>query len=310
LSFDIIGDIHGQADKLISLLRLLGYAPVDGAWRHPSRQAIFVGDYIDRGPRQIETIFLVRAMVRAGSALAILGNHELNAIAWYLPDPQFPGEHLRLRSGESGLKHRRQHSAFLTEVEHLPALHDECIQWFLSLPLWIDLPQLRVVHACWHPRHLAQIEPLLDAGRRLDARLIEAASRKGSWQHEALETLTKGLEIDLPANESFYDKDGHLRQTVRVRWWDAAAQTFRAAALGPDEALGAMPDAPVPETVRLGYIDTKPVFFGHYWLTGAPQPQGPTVACVDYSAGLTGPLVAYRWDGELALVASHFVGSF
>jgi hypothetical protein len=44
--FDIIGDIHGQADKLEALLRKLGYREAAGAWRHPERHAIFVGDFI------------------------------------------------------------------------------------------------------------------------------------------------------------------------------------------------------------------------------------------------------------------------
>ena len=46
----------------------------------------------------------------------------------------------------------------------------------------------------------------------------------------------------------------------------------------------------------------KPVFFGHYWLTGEPVLQSPNALCLDYSAGKDGPLVAYRWeDGEEAL---------
>jgi hypothetical protein len=34
------------------------------------------------------------------------------------------------------------------------------------------------------------------------------------------EGLTKGLEIPLPAPYSFHDKDGHVRHSVRIRWWD------------------------------------------------------------------------------------------
>ena len=45
MAYDIIGDIHGQADKLEALLRTLGYRDTAGAWRHPERQAIFVGDF-------------------------------------------------------------------------------------------------------------------------------------------------------------------------------------------------------------------------------------------------------------------------
>ncbi len=43
---------------------------------------MFVGDYIDRGPAQVETIEIVRRMVDKGTARAIMGNHALNAIAW------------------------------------------------------------------------------------------------------------------------------------------------------------------------------------------------------------------------------------
>ena len=53
MAYDIIGDIHGQADKLDGLLKHMGYRERDGAYRHPSRKAIFVGDIIDGGPRQV-----------------------------------------------------------------------------------------------------------------------------------------------------------------------------------------------------------------------------------------------------------------
>ncbi|MEG0186401.1 MAG: metallophosphoesterase, partial [Stenotrophomonas sp.] len=80
MAHDIIGDIHGQAGKLKALLKHLGYRERMGAWRHPERSARFVGDLIDRGPGQLETLDIVRRMIDAGSAEAILGNHEFNAI--------------------------------------------------------------------------------------------------------------------------------------------------------------------------------------------------------------------------------------
>ena len=82
--YDVIGDVHGQADKLERLLRQLGYMETpqpqhprgQSLWSHPDRQAIFIGDLIDRGPAQIRTVDLVRAMVDAGAAQMVLGNHE------------------------------------------------------------------------------------------------------------------------------------------------------------------------------------------------------------------------------------------
>jgi len=44
---DIIGDVHGQARELMSLLKDLGYSDETGVWRHPERKVIFLGDFID-----------------------------------------------------------------------------------------------------------------------------------------------------------------------------------------------------------------------------------------------------------------------
>ena len=55
MNYDIIGDIHGHAAALKALLQKLGYRENGGAWRHSERQAIFVGDFVDSGPRQLES---------------------------------------------------------------------------------------------------------------------------------------------------------------------------------------------------------------------------------------------------------------
>lgn len=307
--YDIVGDVHGYAEKLEELLRRLGYAERDGAWRHPTRRAVFVGDLIDRGPEQLKTVNLVRRMVEAGSALAVMGNHEFNALAFWLPDPERPGESLRPRTGPKGEKNRRQHAAFLAAVEHDPGLYAEVMAWFFTLPLWLDLPALRVVHACWHPAYMAEIRAKLLPGHRLDAALIEAASRSHRAEFHAVETIAKGVEAPLPTGASFHDKEGHHRRNTRLRWWDGEADTFGRASVLPKGSV--LPDhardLPIPAHLRLGYRDPKPVFFGHYWMTGTPTVLSDRIACVDYSAGLGGPLVAYRFDGEPRLSDQRFV---
>ncbi|MEU1330718.1 polynucleotide kinase-phosphatase [Streptomyces sp. NPDC005865] len=78
--FDVIGDIHGCAAELETLLGKLGY--VDGA--HPEgRTAVFVGDLVDRGPDTPGVLRRVMAMVAAGTALCVPGNHE-NKLGRYL----------------------------------------------------------------------------------------------------------------------------------------------------------------------------------------------------------------------------------
>ncbi|MCV6614986.1 MAG: metallophosphoesterase, partial [Cellvibrionaceae bacterium] len=80
--YDIIGDIHGCAISLIRLLERLGYRQLHGVYQHPSRQAVFLGDVIDRGPAIRNSLSIIRAMVERGSAQMIIGNHELHAIAY------------------------------------------------------------------------------------------------------------------------------------------------------------------------------------------------------------------------------------
>ncbi|MDC0768550.1 polynucleotide kinase-phosphatase [Streptomyces sp. HD] len=71
--FDIVGDIHGCASELDSLLGKLGY--VDGV--HPDgRTAVFVGDLVDRGPDSPGVLRRVMSMVKSGNALCVPGNHE------------------------------------------------------------------------------------------------------------------------------------------------------------------------------------------------------------------------------------------
>jgi hypothetical protein len=146
--FDIIGDVHGEGDKLEGMLKMLGYRESNGAYRKADRNAIFIGDLIDRGPDQVQVVKLVRSMVDAGSARVVLGNHEFNAIAYATPDGH--GDYLRTHKGENVAKNLDQHRKFLDQVTFGSPLHEELISWFKSLPLWLETQTFRVVHACWH----------------------------------------------------------------------------------------------------------------------------------------------------------------
>ena len=81
--FDIIGDIHGCHAELVELLLELGYkVDSDGLSAMPpeGRQALFLGDLVDRGPATPAVLRLVMAMVAEGTALCIPGNHEVKLL--------------------------------------------------------------------------------------------------------------------------------------------------------------------------------------------------------------------------------------
>ena len=306
MGIDFIGDIHGHVDRLEALLSHLGYEHRRGAWQHPARTVIFVGDLIDRGPGQLRTLHLVRHMIDRGSARTVMGNHEFNAIGWATPDPQSEGLYFRPRHGDQGVKNQRQHAAFLAEVGIDSDEHRQWVDWFLDMPLWIEEPEFRVVHACWVPASVAVLRPYLRDSARLGREFIEAAHRKGDPIYRAVDVLLKGVEVELPDGFTFTDKDGHRRSAIRTRWWDPGLTTYRSAYIGPDGVD--IPDIPLPAQLAITQTD-RPTFVGHYWLNPslALKPMTSRVACLDYSVAKGGPLVAYRFDGEQELSAKNFV---
>ena len=297
--YDVIGDIHGHATELEALLKAMGYTQQHGTWRHGDRQAIFVGDFIDRGPEQLRSVDIVRRMVDAGHAQAVMGNHEFNAIAWHRHDEQ--GHPLR----EHSEKNRNQHSAFLAEVTEGSAKHNDIIEWFLSLPLWLELDGINIIHACWHQPYMDRFAQRLTRGHRLSDELMHEAARNpaeitDTTLFHAIEAWLKGMEIPLPKGMFFNDKDGHARDQARLKWWAPDASRFIDGIVAPKdgELHRILGEAPFPEDARFQYPHDNPVFFGHYWMSGKPAITNPRAICVDYSVARKGKLVAYRWNGD------------
>jgi Calcineurin-like phosphoesterase len=291
--YDIVGDIHGHANPLHRLLNKLGYVEIEGVFRHREREMIFVGDFVDRGPEQREALRIARSMCEAGSARAVLGNHEFNAIGWAAQHED--GGFLRDHSA----KNAHQHAEFLRQFDEDSSDHEDAVSWFRSLPMCLDLSGLRVVHACWHEPSREALMSLLDERGCLTETGIRESYRYGANAHAAVEILLKGPEQRLPEGIHFFDKDGHKREEVRLRWWDQDATTFRKAALGLEGREDELPDSKLPRDFR--YLESKPVFFGHYWLNGTPAITAPNAACLDFSVAKKGYLTAYRWSGEAEL---------
>lgn len=314
--YDIIGDVHGCATELETLLADLEYDQTDptGAYRHPKRIAIFVGDLIDRGPDQLRVLEIVKSMVDTGTAQIVMGNHEFNAICYDTEHPTRGGEFLRPRT----VKNKKQHEAFLTQVTGEQRTH--YLDWFNTFPLWLDLGDIRVVHACWNEESMRTVERELRGNRFTTVDQLVRASTKSNDLYAAIEVLLKGPEINLVGHGQppFVDKDGHRREEARIRWWNDSARTLREIAemegqfeTEDGQPYPDLPDDVVPKDERsYTYSGTTPVFYGHYWRKGAPmhlRDWTANTACVDFSAVKGGMLTAYRWSGECEIRAENYV---
>ncbi len=298
--YDIIGDVHGQAGKLRNLLDHIGYNLIDGLYRRPGHTLIFVGDLIDRVPHQKQVLDIVRPMVSEGLAYAVMGNHEYNAICYHTRRSNSNiSEWLRPHTDTK----TKQHIAFLNEYPLKSKEAANAINWFMSLPLYLDFKNFRIIHACWDQKAITRAHQLelLTEDNKLNQEQLEASATNGTEPFDIIERLLKGPEVS--GADPFLDKDGIERREVRTRWWGDinAESTYQDLAFWYDTDQVCIPAKTINNYDLLPTYDTTqpPVFFGHYWLNhGLIRLQQLNVACLDYSAGKEGPLVAYRFDSS------------
>lgn len=308
--YDLIGDIHGHADELRGLLSVLGYTEADGVFRHSERQVVYLGDFIDRGPKIRDVLTIARSMVDSGAAIAVMGNHEFNALAFHTENPESPGVSLRPRIN----KNIRQHAATISQLNDSEL--GDALEWFRSLPMWAEIQGpggalCRAVHACWDELQMECISKASQGFGGLNTAFLAEAMKKGSALFQAVEIVLKGKEICLPGGYHYYDKEGHKRTEIRARWFERPSS----GTLYQDYVLQADPiecaiemDESTLSSIEPYSPDAPPVFLGHYWLKAdRPERLASNVACVDYSVAKGGYLCAYRWGGETEIDDNRFV---
>ena len=257
---DVVGDVHGELDALRALLAHLGYA-ADGA--HPDgRRLVFVGDLCDRGPDSPGVLALVRRLVGAGRALAILGNHEIDLLRGDRKD-----------GNDWYWSEFTARDAKYEPRAHLPAGERDAVIAFLRrLPLALERADLRVVHAAWDLACVAQLraadpalsrvehyrsweagaeaaiaargigeaaraeyaqyrERLVDPGQAVPMLMATAQLDEARQMANPIRVVTSGIER--VAARPFF-ASGHWRFVERIRWWDE-------------------------------YAEPVPVVVGHYW---------------------------------------------
>ena len=300
--FDFIGDIHGHADKLSALLKKLDYSYTNGTYKHSERKAFFVGDYIDRGPKIKETLEIVRGMQESGNSIALMGNHEYNALCFNLLRKE--GGHVRKHKIQNIIQHYKTLKAF----QNLDDTYFKYLVWFKTLPVFYETEEFRAVHACWDQNNIDFLKNKLTSNLFTDDTIYES-SIKGSQFYHAIEDTLKGKEITLPNSQTFLDKDKTLRRETRIKWWeDPSKMTYRKISVLPLKTLKNDPiDLSQLNNSEYYRENEKPIFFGHYWLKGSPSIYRENVVCLDYSVAKRGKLVAYRFDGENELNNSKLI---
>ncbi len=305
--FDLIGDVHGCALTLEKLLEQLGYRLRQGVYEHPSRQAVFVGDIIDRGPRIRRALHRVRDMVERGSARIVMGNHEFNALGYCTRARPGSGKtHIR----DHTERHRRLIAETLEAFNHYEDEWHDFLEWFYELPLFIEEPGFRVVHACWNEQLIRQFQAHYPDAR-INEEFLHASMAKGSFAAKVSDHLLRGTDMKLPDSRAMTGKDGLTRHHFRTKFWTTEPNTYGDVVFQPDPLPEDIAERVLTDSDRKQLIhyprSERPVFVGHYWRSGRPAPLAPNVACLDYSAVKYGKLVAYRMDGEQTLRHDKFV---
>lgn len=266
---DVIGDIHGRADLLVQLLGKLGYVFVDGAYIHPDgRVAIFIGDLVDGDSGNLDVIEIARAMVARGAGQQILGNHDFNIICYNRADPERPGKFLRSHSA----MHARQCAGTQAEIEADPKRGRDALDFLAAMPLWLNYPHMRAVHAFWDVDAQVALRPFLEFDNSLTYPGFAAVAGR-TPDGDARAQLLSGPEASC---EPYLDRYGNTRSMDRVAWW-----------LDHDDT------------------DLRPIFFGHYAMPAPLQIFGNAV-CVDAGVAKGGPLAAYSHDAFAPLRQSNF----
>ena len=296
--YDIIGDVHGHASLLKKMLLELGYVKTASGYAHPERKAVFVGDFINRGPQIRKTIRTIRTMVENQHAMTILGNHEINSIISYTKNKQ----DVFTKNDVSELK-------TINAFREQPDEWDSHIKWLRTLPLFLELDGIRIVHACWWDEAADFIRTNLPPGKikkevfRNLSKNQEAALSRYIW------TLVKGLQFTMPGDIKIKNNKGVCPRTFRMRWWeDPAGKTFEQLSF---ESKYQLPDYTIPPQIvpeSLPYPDDAPVvFFGHYCRVNGPHIIKPNICCLDTCINGSKTLLAYRWNGERQLEEANLV---
>ncbi len=300
--YDIIGDVHGHATLLKKLLKSMGYVKYDGTWKHPDRTAIFIGDFINRGPEIRETIQIVRQMTESGTALTILGNHEYSAILYHIKDSagMYLSRHI------AGNRNQIQ-STLTAFTGFIPEWKDH-LKWLRTLPFFLDLGSLRVIHAYWNDDDINYLRSFIPKGK-LKKDFLRTIHENQHPTASIIYRILKGLEFRCPPDLILKCSKGMSRKVFRMNWWESPQnKTFRQLSFGNKFVL---PEYTVPIQLAPSFepypVIKPPVVVGHYCLTEGAVIMQQNICCIDSAVVGSETLSAYRWSGEQQLTRENII---
>ncbi len=143
-----IGDIHGEFDQLSILWsRLPQYEESD--------TIVFLGDYIDRGPKSREVIEFVQQLPEktAAKVVTLMGNHERMLLDAYEKDdcslllPPANGCLATFLSFTGEEEEKNSREQLVRRIQVKDWLQPDIYKWLSSLPLWYEDEHAIYVHA-------------------------------------------------------------------------------------------------------------------------------------------------------------------
>ena len=197
----------------------------------------------------------------------------------------------------------------LEQFANYPQEFNDMLDLFLNIPLFREYEHFRVVHACWD--HQMIDEYLRRYGsNQITKEMLPESVQTDSFLYQFLDRMLRGTSLKLPDGRSMTAKDGMVRQFFRTKFWAGDPQRYNDVIFQPDPLPEDLQHALLSEDEKEQLLfygpDEKPLFIGHYWMSGLPEPIVPNIACLDYSAVKYGRLVAYRMDTERHLQKGKF----
>jgi len=294
---DFIGDIHGNAQKLLTLLNNLGYVHSSVGWSHSEgRQIVVLGDFINVGNDSKLVLQILFEMWSNNVAKIIIGNHEYY-LAWYFY--QY-GNAIFEKNGPL----EKDYEKLLNEFRDDTDLFKKYVEWILTLPLFIETVNYRAVHAYWSKENQKIISKYRNLEEIFKAFEILKKKKSNELKYVINETII-GKQVVL--NPSCRNKNA---LKFRIKWWINIYGKLLPECIVIHKSVQC-PGIIITPSLLPGFklYDSleKPIFFGHYWLQRKPYLLSNNICCLDFGAAKGGYLAAYRWNGETSLNENNLI---